>query len=200
MDADKIKAREADILGKPLRIPEVRPEDLSDDVRALITPPKGYGTPGELPQAFLVLVNNLELFKVHQPMGSYFIVQGKLPPRDRELLILRNAWLCQAPYEWGEHVAIGKQVGITSEEIERVTAGPAAEGWTDHERALLTAVEELRDNAMISDPTWDLLAGTFSHAQMIEIPALVGEYQAIAYMQNSTRLPVRPSNPGLSAR
>jgi alkylhydroperoxidase family enzyme len=200
MSSETIKAREADILGKPLRVPEVRPEDMTEEVLAMVTPPKGYGTPGELPQVFLVLANNPEMFKVHSPMGSYFIVQGKLPPRDRELLILRNAWLCQAPYEWGEHVGIGKRVGISSEEIERVIAGPDAPGWTDHERALLTAVGELHGNAMISDPTWDKLAETLSHAQMLEVPVLVGQYQATAYMQNSMRLPLRPGNIGLAAR
>lgn len=200
MSSNDINTREADILGKPLRIPEVNPKDMTEEVLAMVTPPKGYGTPGELPQVFLVLANNPEMFKVHSPMGSYFIVQGKLDPRDRELLILRNAWLCQAPYEWGEHVGIGKRVGISGEEIERVIAGPDAPGWTDHERALLTAVDELHDNAMISDPTWDLLASTLDHAQMLEIPVLVGQYQATAYMQNSMRLPLRPGNIGLAAR
>ncbi len=200
MSSETIKAREAEIIGKPLRIPEVNPRDMTDEVRALVTPPRGYGTPGELPQVFLVLANNPEMFKVHAPMGSYFIVQGKLDPRDRELLILRNAWRCQAPYEWGEHVGIGKRIGISSEEIERVIAGPDSPGWTGHERALLTAVDELHGNAMISDATWDLLAGTLSHAQMLEIPVLVGQYQATAYLQNSMRLPLRPGNAGLAAR
>ena len=200
MSSDKTRAREADILGKPLRIRAMRPDDIDPDTLALIAPPKGYGTEGELPEVFLVMAHNPELLTVHKPMGSYFIVQGKLPPRDRELLILRNAWLCQAPYEWGEHVGIGKRVGITSEEIERVTAGPDAPGWTGHERALLEAVADLHGNAMISDAVWDILARTLSNAQMLEIPSLVGQYQATAYMQNSMRLPLRPGNPGLAAR
>ena len=120
--------------------------------------------------------------------------------REREIAvcIIPSHW--RSAYPTSAHERIGKQVGLTSEEIDRVTFGAEAEGWTDHERALLTAVSELRDNAMISDATWDKLASSYSHAQMLEIPALVGEYQAIAYMQNSARLPVRPSNPGLSAR
>jgi alkylhydroperoxidase family enzyme len=200
MSTDKTKAREADILGKPLRIAARRPAEIEEDTLALIAPPKGYGTEGELPEVFLVMAHNPELLKVHKPMGSYFITQGKLPPRDRELLILRNAWLCQAPYEWGEHVGIGKRVGITSEEIERVIAGPDAAGWTEHERALLTAVADLHGNAMIGDAAWDILAKTLSNAQMLEIPVLVGQYQATAYLQNSMRLPLRPGNAGLAAR
>ncbi len=200
MGSDNIEAREADILGKPLRIPAISEDQISDDMREVVKPPKGYGTPGETPEVFRVMLHNPEMLQLYHPMGGYFIVEGKLPPRDRELAILRNAWLCQAPYEWGEHVGIGKKCGISSEEMERITEGPEAAGWSEHDRAVLRAVDELLGNAMISDATWATLAATLDHAQMLELPVLVGTYQATAYLQNSMRLPLRPSNPGLSAR
>lgn len=198
--SDRIGAREADIFGKPLRIPARGEQEISEEHRALVAPPKGYGMPGELPEMFRVMLHNPDMLKVYHPMGAYFIVEGKLPPRDRELAILRNAWLCQAPFEWGEHVAIGTKCGLTSEEIERVTEGPEAAGWSRHDRAILRAVDELLSNAMISDATWIVLAETLDHAQMLEVPVLVGTYQATAYLQNSLRLPLRPGNPGLAAR
>jgi alkylhydroperoxidase family enzyme len=200
MTPDQIKAREADIMGKPLRIEPVPDASISDEVRELLGPPKGYGTPGELPVQFRILLHHPELLEIYRPMGSFFIVQGKLAARDRELLILRNAWICQAPYEWGEHVAIGKRIGLTSEEIERVTQGPDAPGWTEHERALLVAVAELHKSAMISDATWNVLAQTLDEAQLLEVPLLVGQYQGTAYLQNALRLPLRAGNPGLAAR
>ena len=43
-----------------------------------------------------------------------------LPPRERELLILRTGWLCQAEYEWGQHVVFGKAAGLTDAEIARI--------------------------------------------------------------------------------
>ena len=60
--------------------------------------------------------------------------------RERELAVLRVAWLCRAPYEWGEHVELAKLCGVSAEEIERVTQGSSAAGWSDHECALLLAV------------------------------------------------------------
>lgn len=192
--------RQAEILGKPMRIAPLREDEIAPEMRALVAPPKGYGNPGELPEQFRVMLRNPELLKAYTPMGGYFIVQGKLPPRDRELMILRNGWLCQAPYEWGEHVAIAKRNGVTSAEIERVTRGPEAPGWSEHDRALLRAVDELHANSMISDATWNTLAKTLSDVQMLEVPMLIGQYQAGAYVHNSLRLNLRPGNPGLSAR
>src|SRR5712692_5905028 len=59
-------------------------------------------------------------------------VMGKtstLPPREREILILRIGWLCQAEYEWGQHVIYGKRASLTDAEIARIKEGPDAKGW-----------------------------------------------------------------------
>lgn len=115
-------------------------------------------------------------------------------------MVLRVAWLWQAPYEWGEHVKLAKAAGITSEEIERVTAGSAAPGWDDHEAALLRAAEELCADAMISDATWAVLAQRLDEQQLFELPVLVGQFTNVAYFQNALRLRLESHNPGLHAR
>ena len=43
--------------------------------------------------------------------GNHVLAKITLPPRDRELLILRTGWRCRAPYEWGQHVVIARAVG-----------------------------------------------------------------------------------------
>jgi 4-carboxymuconolactone decarboxylase len=125
---------------------------------------------------------------------------ARLPVRDRKLAILRTGWLCQAPYEFGEHVKLSKRLGITSDEVERIIIGSAAEGWNTHERAILRAVEELHDSAMVSDETWRELTSVFDERQMIELLVLIGQFTATAYFQNSLRLRLQNGNEGLFAR
>jgi alkylhydroperoxidase family enzyme len=91
-------------------------------------------------------------------------------------------------------------VGITSEEIARSTIGSAAPEWTDQERAIMRASEELHESAMISDETWDQLASRLSEAQLVELVLLIGQFSTTAYLQNALRLRLEPGNPGLSAR
>ncbi|MEO6248216.1 MAG: carboxymuconolactone decarboxylase family protein [Sphingomicrobium sp.] len=153
-----------------------------------------------LPEIMRTMLRHPALFVCQTALGIELLGRGSLPPRDRELAILRMGWLCQAPYEWGEHVLIAKKVGVTSEEIERITIGSTAPGWSDHDRTILRAVEELRDTAMISDATWATLSDTFDEQQMIELPILIGQYQAVAYYQNSLRLRLHDGNLGLDAR
>jgi alkylhydroperoxidase family enzyme len=119
---------------------------------------------------------------------------------DRELVILRIAWLCQAHCEWGEHLHIAKSLGIESEAIERITFGSTASGWSEHEHALLCATDELHQAALISDATWATLTKTLDHRQLIELPIVVWQYQTVAYYQNSLRLRLHDGNPGLKAR
>lgn len=130
-------------------------------------------------------------------------IQGenaRLPLRDRKLAILRTGWLCAAPYEFGEHVAQSRRAGFTAEEVERVTQGSTAEGWTDHERAVLRAVEELHADAMVGDATWDQLAKSFDEHQLVELLVLIGQFTATAYFQNALRLRLERGNEGLLAR
>ena len=154
----------------------------------------------ELPEMLATLVRHPELFRHHVETGILLLSRGALSPRDRELAVLRIGWLCQAPYEWGEHVQIGKRVGLSEEEIERLIRGSAAPGWSDRDRAIVRAVEELHRDAMISDATWEILARDLDDQQLIEFVMLVGHYQTVAYYQNALRIRLRDANHGLSAR
>lgn len=89
---------------------------------------------------------------------------------------------------------------VTSDEIERVIQGSSAPEWPEHERAILRATEELRETAMISDATWAVLARSYNEQQLIELPIVVGQYQTVAYYQNSLRLRLRMGNDGLKSR
>lgn len=188
--------REALILGQPARIPP--PGEITAEMRALAAAPPGFAD--EMPGNYAILLHAPELLRLYRPLGTYFLSEGALGPRERELVILRVGWLCGAPYEWGEHVALGRMIGLTTEDIERVTHGAAAPGWSVQDGAILRAVEELFAGAMISDATWEILASTLSAQQLVELPLLVSQYQGLAYFLNSMRVPLRPSNPGLAAR
>jgi len=134
---------------------------------------------------FPTLVRHPKLFKRWLPFGGTLLTRGRLPARDRELLVLRVAWLCQGRVEWAEHVRIAHLVGITTEDVERVVAGADASGWDPFERLLALAVDELHCDGSISDGTWAGLAERYDDQQLIELPMLVGQYHLVAWTQNS---------------
>lgn len=198
MSAD-IKQREQDIFGQPTRLQPVA--EVSDDLKAAMAPPPGYEKKaGREPVMLKILAHNPGMLREMVDIMSFFQVRGTLPLRDRELAVLRMAWMRQLPFIWGEHVAIGHRIGMTTEEIERITKGSSAPGWSEHERAVVKASEELTDNSMISDATWATLSKTYDAKFLVELLGLVGQYQALGYIQNSLRMPLFEGNPGLAAR
>ena len=168
------------------RIPPVEPGDVPDDVAGILAiKPDGLNLSLGENNIFATLAQHPELFKAWLPFGGYLLQMGKLPARDRELLILRTGANCDCSYEWGQHVLIGQQVGMTREEIDRVLDGPEAAGWTEHEVALLRAADELHSDACVSDATWATLERTYDRPQMMEATMLVGQYRMVANALNS---------------
>jgi 4-carboxymuconolactone decarboxylase len=145
------------------------------------------------------VIKHPALFEAHVQMGRALFA-GAIPARERELAVLRVAWLCRAPYEWGEHVKIAKQCGISSAEIEQIVEGSSCQRWAAADRAILRGVEELITNHMISDETWQVLACHWEEQQLIEFPMMVGQYIATACVQNALRVPLAKHNTGLWLR
>jgi 4-carboxymuconolactone decarboxylase len=198
-----IDAREAEVLGKPQRIAPLGPDEFEGEAKALIVGVReslGLSEHSAMPPVFGVMLKHPGLFRCQMEMGLQLLGKGALGARERELAILRVGWLCRAPFEWGEHVDVAKRYGVTDEEIQRVTQGSSAPGWTEHEAAVLRGVEELLGDQMISDETWDVLARSWSERQLIEFPTLIGQYVATAYLQNSLRIRLAAVNSGLRHR
>ncbi len=201
--AERISAREAEIIGKPPRIPPLKPEEFTPELRVItdnLQRAAGLVPNGAVAEFIATMLRYPALHQAHTDL-ALVVMQGTLSPRDRELAILRTGWLLQAPYEWNAHVNIGKRLaGMSSEEIERITIGSTAPGWSDDDRAVLQAAEELFADAMISDATWTALARRLDQKQLLELPVLIGQYTGVAYVQNSIRARLMPGDIGLRAR
>lgn len=198
-----IDKRMKQVVGPGLRVTPVEVDQLTEEARQLaIKIRAAFGIPedGAMPVSIRTMLIHPELFQAQMAMGIA-LAAGAIPARERELAVLRNAWLCGAAYEWGEHVNIAKQrCGVTDAEIERCTQGSKAEGWTDHEHAILKGVEELHADHALSENTWNALAKTWDQKQLMEFPVLVGAYIMTALQQNTIRMPLDPGNPGLGHR
>jgi alkylhydroperoxidase family enzyme len=151
---------------------------------------------GEL-NIFSTLARHPRLLKQWSRFGGTLLVRGEIPPRERELLILRTAWNTRADYEWGQHVRIGKGTGLSDDEISRIPDGAKAAGWDAFDSVLLQAADELHTDACISDDTWAALAERYDERQLIELTMLVGQYHLVAFALNSLGVQREPGVEGL---
>jgi 4-carboxymuconolactone decarboxylase len=149
--------------------------------------PSTRDEPGNLVR---ILARNPDLYRVWSGFSTGLHLVRKLPPRDKELSILRVAWRCQAPFEWGQHVKRALSAAITEEEIDQIRIGPDHEGWDGFERHLLHAVDELHDRGTISSDTWTGLSERYDAAQLIEFLMVAGFYHLMAFLLNSLAVPL----------
>jgi alkylhydroperoxidase family enzyme len=168
------------------RIPPLPPDEWEGDVKRILeTVPGGVENRLGDNNIFPTFARHPDLFTAWLRLGGYLLTSGRLSGRDRELLILRTAVNCGSSYEWGQHVRISLAGGIDREAIDRVLEGPDAEGWSEHESALLRAADELREQSRISDQTWETLAKTYDTEDLIEATMVVGHYVMVAGALNS---------------
>ena len=164
------------------RITPMQEADLTPQQRELLMGVGGVAADAGALNIFMTLVRHPGLFRRWLPFGGKLLA-GKLPARDRELLILRTAVNCDAHYEWTQHVRIGRAAGLTAAEIDRIRDRDAQ--WAGLEGHLLRAADELHESSTISDSTWDALAEVYDERQLIEVPMVVGHYHLVAFTLNS---------------
>jgi len=165
------------------RVPPLADTEFGDEAKELLGRMAQGG--GEIINIFRTLAHHPGLMKRWLVFGNHVLGKSTLSPRDRELAILRVGWLCQAEYEWGQHVVIAKRSGISDEEIVRLTEGPDAKGWAPHEAALLRATDELHEDSFVSDPTWKELSQHYSTEQLIDLVFAVGQYHLVSMALNT---------------
>jgi len=179
-------------LAKP-RLEPLAPEAIDPEIRSLL----GEGPPLHI---FRTLAHHPKLLKRWLVFGNHVLAKSSLPPRDRELAILRVGWLCRAGYEWGQHVAIARREGLSDEEIERVARGPEAPGWSDAERALLRATDELHADSFVSDATWAALSAQYQTRQLLDLVFTVGQYTLVSMALNTLGVQLEEGATGLPER
>jgi len=166
-----------------MKLSKPRLEPLEDDQIAPEIRKMFGGRP--MDNIFRTLAHHPKLLKRWMVFGNHILAKSSLPPRDRELAILRVGWLCQAEYEWGQHVPIGEQSGLSSEEIARIPTGPDDACWSEKDRAILAAADELHGGAFITDPTWEVLAKHFDTQQLMDLVFTIGQYNLVSMALNS---------------
>ena len=123
-----------------------------------------------------------------------------LPPRLRELMVLRVAWRTRSTYEWVQHVRLAQGCGITPDEVDAIARGADSDAtWTPLEVDLLAATNELIDGYRVDDATWARLADHLDERQLVEVVFVVGTYTCLAMAFNSFGLELDPELRTLAA-
>ena len=166
-----------------IRIPVPTPAELRTDAAELLPL---IAPPGREPaRTMAVLARQPDLLSPFLGWAAALALKGVLPHRDHELLALRVASNCKSEFEWVEHAEYARAAGLTDGEIAMV-AEPIDNGpWTEVERALLHATDELNRDHDVTSATWEVLAAHYDAAALVEILFVVGQYTMLSMVANA---------------
>lgn len=112
-----------------------------------------------------------------------------LSVREQELVILRMACLFRSDYVWKHHLPVGREFGISEEEMAAVHAG-AHEAFPAREAALLALTDELVEARTIRSELWERHRPALADGQVVDLVSLVAQYVFFALMNNALQVQV----------
>ena len=176
-----------------LTTPRIMPaadNGLTVEQREIVAPMQARGS---VLNIFRTLLNHPAAAKGFLGWGGYVLSRkNTLPPREREIVILRTGFLCRSGYEWTQHVPIGKRAGLTDDEIARIKLGADASGWSEADRALLRAADDLHRDQFVSEGVWAALSKHLSEQQRMDVVFTVGQYTQVSMILNSFGVQLDP--------
>ncbi len=158
-------------------------EAWTDEARAVFAfwgEPDAYAN-GSTNNMVMTLAHHPDLAIAYYTFGKHLLVASTLPARDRELIVLRVAWLLRSAYEWHYHVGYALNLGIGLDEIAAIERGPAAACWSNRDATVLRAVDELHAHSRLSDIGSAALSRHFDRRQIIDLVFTIGNYVMLSW-------------------
>src|ERR1700726_1531374 len=136
-----------------------------------------------------------DMARAFNGIGGYIRSKSKLDPRLRELAILQVGWLEKSEYDFTHHVKIGKEFGVTDEDIAGMMA--ETEGKPSALEPLATEIlkgarQVVRELAM-SEATFAEIKRNLSDEQMTDLVLTIAFYCAVVRVLATMKIDNEPS-------
>ncbi len=168
------------------RIAPAPPSQWTDEIREFFAAREAAGGPAlSRLNISMTLAQHPELAIPYLNFGMHILNASTLSPRVREVATLRTAWLYHSEYQWDKHVQAAQRIGMSPAELEAIKTGADAPVWSEFERHLIRAVDQLRNDTAIDDETWQGLAEHLNRRQLLDFLFTVGSYAMLAMVMNA---------------
>jgi len=172
---------QTDRLSTP-RVPPLTLEQMDPQVRELLQRPGGFD---RVLNVFATLAHHPELLRRWSPLANHLLFKSSLPPRERELVIMRAGWMAGSAYEWGQHVIIARdQCGFGDREFQALAVGSEDPLWPPGEMALLCLAEQIYTQQFVADDAWGALTAHYDTKQILDAVFTACNYTTLAWALN----------------
>jgi alkylhydroperoxidase family enzyme len=175
------------------RIPRITEAERTEEVRSMFAAMAGVGVSNiDNNHVLLTFAQYPALTQPFLEFNRHLLTTSTLPVRLRQIAILRTAWQRRARYMWSSHLRMSLRLGLSGADFTAVQQGATATQWTDAERAVVRAVDQLCEQSDLDDEHWNHLAAYFDRRQMMDFLFTVGTYVLLAITFNAMRVEREP--------
>jgi alkylhydroperoxidase family enzyme len=135
-------------------------------------PGTATGTPGDYWTTF-ALVPDL-LFQARDSLMALMQPGRKLPAKLRELAIIRTGIVGESKFEYSQHLKVARMVGHSDDKLGAIKGWVTSDKFTDVERAVMQATDELVGRNLVEDETFAALKSHLSDEQIFELFYVIG--------------------------
>jgi alkylhydroperoxidase family enzyme len=151
-----------------------------------------------------LLARNINLYRalVHSPVATrsflelarYIRFQSRLDGRLREMAILQVGYSANSPYEYSHHVKIGREFGVTDDDIRAIEAETRGEvtALPPLTKAVLRAARELTAQPNLSDETFAALRAGLDNERIIDLLLTISVYAGVVRLLAALQIDVEP--------
>ena len=140
------------------------------------------------------LVHSPNAARAFGGLGQFIRHKSRLDPRLRELAILQVGYLARAPYEWSHHVKIGRDFGVSDDDIRSLIA--ETEGRASKleplAKLVLKAAREMTDDGVMSKATFAALGKDLDNERLVDLTVTIAFYNAVVRVLATLEIDVEP--------
>jgi alkylhydroperoxidase family enzyme len=171
----------------PPRIRPLDPTEFSPEAREMFDGWKaGAFKDSDQNPVLRTFAHHPRLAATFSALNIHLLSTSTLPLRQRQIAIMRTAWLCGATYMWSSHLRTSLRRGLPPELFEAIRNGPQDPAFSEFEAVILRATEELVQHHHVGDINWVALSAEWNEQQLLDFLFTVGTYVMVAGVMRST--------------
>ena len=171
----------------PARMPPLTPEEFTDETRAVFERwTGGIFKDADKNPPLMTYAHHPRLADLFSQFNIHLLSTSTLSVKQRQIAIMRTAWLCGATYMWSSHLNTSLRFGLEPDMFRPIQVGASDPYFTDFERTIIRATDELVANHEVGETNWNLLIAEWTYQQMLDFLFTVGAYVLTAGVMRST--------------
>lgn len=141
-----------------------------------------------------VLANSPGAARVFSDLGMYIRHRSKLDARLRQLAIMQVGWCARSSYEWSHHVQIGRDFGVSNDDIAAlaVETDGGESGIEPLARLVLRGAREMWEGPGMSATTFESLRARLDTESLTDLVVIVAYYCGVVRILATLEVEVEP--------